>query len=94
MTNDDAEMSNAAVTTMSNGRKNRGAFGTVAQITTIAHVSTQFMHACRKHLFLETPEANLSAGMQYLNGSYTSYFKGDSLSTALAGNPGRCGDTS
>ena len=26
------------------------------------------------HLFLETPEPNLSAGMQYLNGSYTSYF--------------------
>ena len=26
------------------------------------------------HLFVETPEANLAAGMQYLNGSYTSYF--------------------
>jgi len=26
------------------------------------------------HLFVETPGANLSAGMQYLNGSYTSYF--------------------
>jgi hypothetical protein len=26
------------------------------------------------HLFIETPEANLGAGMQYLNGSYTSYF--------------------
>ena len=26
------------------------------------------------HLFLETPEPNLSAGMQFLNGSYTSYF--------------------
>lgn len=26
------------------------------------------------HLFIETPEPNLSAGMQYLNGSYTSYF--------------------
>jgi len=26
------------------------------------------------HLFVETPEANLSAGMQCLNGSYTSYF--------------------
>ena len=26
------------------------------------------------HLFVETPEPNLSAGMQYLNGSYTSYF--------------------
>ncbi len=26
------------------------------------------------HLFVQTPEANLSAGMQYLNGSYTSYF--------------------
>ena len=26
------------------------------------------------HLFVETPEANLSAGMQFLNGSYTSYF--------------------
>ncbi|HUT91486.1 MAG TPA: transposase [Thermoguttaceae bacterium] len=25
-------------------------------------------------LFVETPEANLSAGMQHLNGSYTSYF--------------------
>lgn len=25
------------------------------------------------HLFLETPEPNLSAGMQFLNGSYTSY---------------------
>jgi putative transposase len=27
-----------------------------------------------EHLFLETPEPNVSAGMQYLNGSYTSYF--------------------
>ena len=27
-----------------------------------------------EHLFVETPEANLSAGMQLLNGSYTSYF--------------------
>lgn len=27
-----------------------------------------------EHLFLETPRPNLSAGMQYLNGSYTSYF--------------------
>ena len=27
-----------------------------------------------EHLFLETPEPNLSAGMQYLNGSCTSYF--------------------
>jgi REP element-mobilizing transposase RayT len=27
-----------------------------------------------EHLFLETPQANLAAGMQYLNGSYTSYF--------------------
>jgi len=26
------------------------------------------------HLFFETPEPNLSAGMQYINGSYTSYF--------------------
>lgn len=26
------------------------------------------------HLFVETAQANLSAGMQYLNGSYTSYF--------------------
>ena len=26
------------------------------------------------HLFVQTPEPNLSAGMQYLNGSYTSYF--------------------
>jgi len=26
------------------------------------------------HLFVQTPEANLSAGMQFLNGSYTSYF--------------------
>ncbi len=26
------------------------------------------------HLFLATPEANLSAGMQFLNSSYTSYF--------------------
>jgi len=26
------------------------------------------------HLFVETPEANLSAGMQFLNGSFTSYF--------------------
>ncbi len=26
------------------------------------------------HLFLETPEANLSAGMHLLNGSYTGYF--------------------
>lgn len=27
-----------------------------------------------EHLFVETPQANLSAGMQFLNGSYTSYF--------------------
>ena len=26
------------------------------------------------HLFVETPQPNLGAGMQYLNGSYTSYF--------------------
>jgi len=26
------------------------------------------------HLFVETPDANLSAGMQYLDGSYASYF--------------------
>jgi REP element-mobilizing transposase RayT len=26
------------------------------------------------HLFVETPEPNLSAGMQFFNGSYTSYF--------------------
>ncbi|MBN1343264.1 MAG: transposase [Phycisphaerae bacterium] len=26
------------------------------------------------HLFVETPEANLSAGMQFLNGSYTGYY--------------------
>ena len=26
------------------------------------------------HLFVETPRANLSAGMQYLNGCYTNYF--------------------
>lgn len=26
------------------------------------------------HLFVETPQANLSAGMQYLNGSYSGYF--------------------
>lgn len=26
------------------------------------------------HLFVETPEANLSAGMQFLNGGYSSYF--------------------
>jgi putative transposase len=26
------------------------------------------------HLYVETPEPNLSAGMQHLNGSYTSYF--------------------
>ena len=26
------------------------------------------------HLFFETPQANLAVGMQYLNGSYTSYF--------------------
>ena len=26
------------------------------------------------HLFVQTPQANLSAGMQYLNGSYTGYF--------------------
>ncbi len=25
------------------------------------------------HLFVETPEPNLSAGMQYFNGSYTSF---------------------
>lgn len=27
-----------------------------------------------EHLFVETPEANLSAGMQHLNGSYTGYY--------------------
>jgi REP element-mobilizing transposase RayT len=27
-----------------------------------------------EHLFLQTPEASLAAGMQYLNGSYTGYF--------------------
>jgi REP element-mobilizing transposase RayT len=27
-----------------------------------------------EHLFLQTPDANLAAGMQYLNGSYTGYF--------------------
>jgi len=27
-----------------------------------------------EHLYVETPVANLSAGMQHLNGSYTSYF--------------------
>jgi putative transposase len=27
-----------------------------------------------EHLFLETPEPNLSAGMQHLNGSYTGYY--------------------
>jgi len=27
-----------------------------------------------EHLYVETPAANLSAGMQHLNGSYTSYF--------------------
>jgi len=27
-----------------------------------------------EHLFVETPEPNLSAGMQYLGGSYTGYF--------------------
>ena len=26
------------------------------------------------HLFVETPEANLSSGMQFLDGSYASYF--------------------
>ncbi len=26
------------------------------------------------HLFVETPQPNLASGMQYLNGSYTSYF--------------------
>ncbi len=27
-----------------------------------------------EHLFAQTPEPSLSAGMQYLGGSYTSYF--------------------
>jgi putative transposase len=27
-----------------------------------------------EHLYVQTPRANLSAGMQFLNGSYTSYF--------------------
>lgn len=27
-----------------------------------------------EHLFVQTPQANLAAGMQFLNGSYTSYF--------------------
>ena len=26
------------------------------------------------HLFVQTPQASLAVGMQYLNGSYTSYF--------------------
>ena len=30
--------------------------------------------ANHEHLFVQTPEANLSAGMQHLNGSYTGYF--------------------
>lgn len=30
--------------------------------------------ANHEHLFVQTPEANLSAGMQYLNGSYTGFF--------------------
>ena len=29
-----------------------------------------------EHLYVQTPRANLSAGMQFLNGSYTSYFNG------------------
>jgi len=28
----------------------------------------------QEHLFVQTPEPNLCAGMQYLGGSYTSYF--------------------
>ena len=36
-----------------------------------------------EHLFLATPEANLSAGMQYLNGSYTSYFNRRHRRTAV-----------
>ncbi len=27
-----------------------------------------------EHLLVEAPESNLSAGMQFLNGSYTGYF--------------------
>jgi len=30
--------------------------------------------ANHEHLFVETPEPNLSAGMQHLNGSYTGYY--------------------
>ena len=38
------------------------------------HLHAFVLMTNHEHLFVETPEANLSAGMQYLNGSYTSYF--------------------
>jgi len=38
------------------------------------HLHSFVLMRNHEHLFVETPEPNLSAGMQYLNGSYTSYF--------------------
>jgi REP element-mobilizing transposase RayT len=38
------------------------------------HLHAFVLMTNHEHLFVETPQANLSAGMQYLNGSYTSYF--------------------
>jgi len=38
------------------------------------HLHAFVLMTNHEHLFVETPDANLSAGMQYLNGSYTSYF--------------------
>jgi len=37
------------------------------------HLHAFVLMSNHDHLFVETPEANLSAGMQHLNGSYSSY---------------------
>ncbi len=38
------------------------------------HLHAFVLMTKHEHLFVQTPEPNLAAGMQYLNGSYTSYF--------------------
>ena len=38
------------------------------------HLHAFVLMTNHEHFFVQTPEPNLAAGMQYLNGSYTSYF--------------------
>ena len=38
------------------------------------HLHAFVLMSNHEHLFVQTPESNLSAGMQYLGGSYSSYF--------------------